>query len=46
MDTFFLPMRNPKKDHGNPSLPEYFRWHRLVDAPVSDAAQVRLSIIL
>ena len=41
IDTFFLPMRNPKKGHDNLSLREYFHWHRLAEAPVSDAAQVR-----
>lgn len=39
MDTFFLPMRDPLVDRGNPSLHDYFRWNRLEEAPVSAAAR-------
>ena len=39
MDTFFLPMRNPRVEHGNPTLQEYFLWNNLELAPVSAAAK-------
>jgi hypothetical protein len=39
MDTFFVPMRDPLVDHTNPSLPDYFRWNHLEEAPVSAAAR-------
>jgi hypothetical protein len=39
MHTFFLPIRNPKVNHTNPTLQEYFRWNNLEIAPVSAAAK-------
>lgn len=41
LGTWFLPMRNPKKEHMNPTLQQYWHWHLLPEAPVSDAAKVR-----
>ena len=39
MEAFYLPMRNPRVEHRNPSLLEYFQWNNLERAPVSAAAK-------
>ena len=39
LETWFLPMRNPKKEHANPDLRTYMQWHNLEQAPVSYAAR-------
>ena len=39
MMTWFVPMRNPRANHTNPSLQEYMLWNNLELAPVSFAAR-------
>ena len=39
MYTWFVPMRNPRANHTNPSLQEYMLWNNLELAPVSFSAR-------